>query len=148
LPYEGHRSNLHPMWRITILYGAALAGLAFLMEWGDYKHVVHSWSTELYVGIVAITFVTLGIWIGNRLAAKPREPYARNKAAIKAMGISGREIEVLEMLAAGHANKVIARQLAISPNTVKTHVARVFEKLEVASRTQAIRKAQELDILP
>jgi DNA-binding NarL/FixJ family response regulator len=52
------------------------------------------------------------------------------------------------MLAAGHPNKVIARQLEISPNTVKTHISRIFEKLEVANRTQAIRRARELDILP
>jgi ATP/maltotriose-dependent transcriptional regulator MalT len=74
--------------------------------------------------------------------------FAKNHSAIASLGISNRECEVLEMLAAGHANKVIARRLEISPNTVKTHVARLFEKLEVASRTQAINKARELEILP
>jgi DNA-binding NarL/FixJ family response regulator len=136
------------MWRTIILYSAALAAMAFLLEWLDYKHVVHAWSTELYVGIIAITFIALGIWIGNRLTARPRPPFARNDAAIASLGLSNREVEVLEMLAAGHANKVIARELSISPNTVKTHVARLFEKLDVASRTQAIGKARGLDILP
>ena len=88
-----------------------------------------------------------GIWVGNRLTARPRQAFARNDAAIASLGISARECEVLEMLAAGHANKVIARRLDISPNTVKTHVARLYEKLEVASRTQAIGKARSLDIL-
>lgn len=131
-----------------LAYGLALAVLAFMLEWLDYKHAVHAWTTEFYVACIAIVFVALGIWVGNRLTAKPRLAYARNDAAIASLGISARECEVLEMLAAGHANKIIARRLDISPNTVKTHVARLYEKLEVASRTQAIGKARELDILP
>ncbi len=134
--------------RTIILYGIALAGLAFILEWLDYKHTVHAWSTEFYVTCIAVVFVMLGIWVGNRLTARPRGAFARNDAAIASLGISARECEVLDMLAAGHANKVIARRLDISPNTVKTHVARLYEKLEVASRTQAIGKARALDILP
>ncbi len=134
--------------RTIILYGIALAGLAFILEWLDYKHAVHAWSTEFYVTCIAVVFVILGIWVGNRLTARPRGAFARNDAAIASLGISVRECEVLDMLAAGHANKVIARRLDISPNTVKTHVARLYEKLEVASRTQAIGKARALDILP
>lgn len=136
------------MFSLVLFYGVALAALAFLLEWLDYKHAVHAWSTEFYIACIAIVFVALGIWVGNRLTARPRQAYIRNDAAIASLGVSAREIEVLELLAAGHANKVIARRLAISPNTVKTHVARLFEKLEVASRTQAISKARELDILP
>lgn len=131
-----------------LVYGLALAAVAFLLEWLDYQHVAHTWSTEFYIACISVIFVALGIWVGNRLTAKTREAYARNEAAITSLGISARECEVLEMLAAGHANKVIARRLDISPNTVKTHVARLYEKLDVASRTQAIGKARELDILP
>lgn len=136
------------MVRLVLFYGTALASLAFLLEWLDYKHAVRAWSTEAYIAGIAVVFVLLGIWVGNRLTARPREAYARNDAAIASLGISAREIEVLDMLAAGHANKVIARRLDISPNTVKTHVARIFQKLEVTSRTQAISKARELAILP
>lgn len=132
-----------------ILYGLALAGGAFLFEWLDYKHSMRAWSTELYVGMVAILFVALGIWIGNRLTPQPRgTAFERNDAAIRSLGISDRECEVLDLLASGAANKVIARRLGISPNTVKTHVARLFEKLEAANRTEAIHKARTLDILP
>ncbi|MBL0916736.1 MAG: response regulator transcription factor [Sphingopyxis sp.] len=136
------------MARSILLYGIALAAAAFLLEWLNYRHVVHRWSAEFYIACIAVVCVALGIWVGNRLTARPRQAFARNDAAIAALGLSARECEVLEMLAAGHANKVIARQLDISPNTVKTHVARVYEKLSVASRTQAIQKARALDILP
>ena len=137
------------MWRVMILYGLALAGGALLLEWLDYKHMMRVWSTELYIGIVALLFIALGIWVGNRLTLQPRGPvFERNDAAIRSLGISDRECEVLELLASGAANKVIARRLGISPNTVKTHVARLFEKLEAANRTEAIHKARTLDILP
>ena len=63
------------------------------------------------------------------------------------LGISGREREVLELLAAGRSNKEIARQLEVSPNTVKTHVARLFEPLQAKRRTDALNKARELGIL-
>lgn len=131
-----------------LVYGVALAALAFVIEWLDYKHATHAWTTEFYIGCIAILCIAMGIWVGNRLTARPRSTYTRNDAAIASLAISAREIEVLDLLAAGHANKVIARRLDISPNTVKTHIARLFEKLEVASRTQAINRARELDILP
>lgn len=136
------------MVRPIILYGIGLAAAAFLLEWLNYKHVVHRWSSEFYIACIAVICVALGIWAGSRLTARPRQAFVRNDAAIAALGISARECQVLEMLAAGHANKVIARQLDISPNTVKTHVTRVYEKLAVASRTQAVQKARTLDILP
>lgn len=137
------------MWRLIILYAFALAALTFLLDWMDYKHLVRAWSTEFYVVCVAVVFAGVGAWVGNKLTAKPRRlGFARNEAAVSGLGISARECEVLELLAAGHANKVIARRLDISPNTVKTHVAKVYEKLEVASRTQAVQKARTLDILP
>ncbi len=136
------------MWRLILAYGIALAALAFLIEWLGFNHLVHSWSTEFYITCIAVIFVVLGIWVGNRLTARPRIAFARNDAVIASLGISPRECEVLDMLAAGHANKVIARRLEISPNTVKTHIARLYDKLEVASRTQAISKARELEILP
>ncbi len=137
------------MIRVVFLYGLALAALAFLLEWMDYKHLIRVWSTEFYVFCIALIFASIGIWVGNRLTASPRGPvFERNDAALAALGISARECEVLDMLAAGHSNKGIARNLDISPNTVKTHVARVFEKLEVGSRTQAVQKARSLNILP
>ncbi len=132
---------------MILAYRFALAALAFVIEWLDYKHATHAWSTEFYVTCIAVLCVGLGIWVGNRLTARPRISYTRNNAAIASLAISAREIEVLDLLAAGHANKVIARQLDISPNTLKTHIARLFEKLGVTSRTQAIHKARALEIL-
>lgn len=135
-------------WRAILVYGALIAIAAFGLEWLDYRHSVRALPTPYFVVIVAILFAAVGIWMGVRLTARaPAHPFARNDRAIAALGISARECEVLELLAEGLSNKEIARRLDISPNTVKTHVARLFEKLEVARRTEAIRKARALAIL-
>ena len=132
----------------ALMYGLLLASAAFVLEWVDYKHRAMTWSTGTYVLAVALGFACLGGWLGNRLTARPRLPHPPlNHAAIAALGLSQRELDVLALLAEGCANKVVARRLGISPNTVKTHVARLFEKLEVTSRTQAIARARQLAIL-
>jgi DNA-binding CsgD family transcriptional regulator len=135
--------------RLALVYGGALAGMTFLLTWLDYKHLVRDWTTELYILCIALLFAIVGAWLGNRLTVRPRpEMFERNDRALAALSISARESEVLDLLAEGCSNKVIARRLDISPNTVKTHVSRLFEKLEAGSRTEAIRKARSLSILP
>ncbi len=137
------------MLRVILPYGAALAAMALLVEWMDFRHETRAWSSSFYVLCIALLFAALGIWLGNRLTPRPRAgPFARNHAALASLGISPRECEVLDLLAEGHSNKVIARRLAISPNTVKTHLARLFEKLGAQSRTQAIARARNLDLVP
>lgn len=135
--------------RPVLLYGAALAACALLLQWLDYRYTVRLYSTELYIGAIAIIFTLLGLWVGNRLTPRtPQAAFERNDRAMASLGISAREYDVLALLAQGCATKVIARRLGISPNTVKTHLARLFEKLGAASRTQAIREARSLGILP
>ena len=64
------------------------------------------------------------------------------------LGLTGQEMKVLEKLAEGQSNKEIARILGLSPNTVKTHIANLFAKLEVARRTEAVAKARDLHLIP
>lgn len=137
------------MIRLVLTYGLSLAALALLLAWLDYRQAARLYSTEFYAVAIAIVFVILGVWLGNRLTARPRGPgFERNAAAIASLGISPRECEVLDLIAEGCSNKVIARRLSISPNTVKTHIARLFEKLGAEGRVQAIAKARSLAILP
>ena len=98
---------------------------------------------------MALGFLVLGVVIGMRvLAPPPAAPFDGNPRAAQSLGLSERELEVLAELAAGYANKEIAARLHVSPNTVKTHVARVFENLGANRRTEAIRKARELGLVP
>lgn len=137
------------MARTVILYALALALAATALQWLRWRYLVHAFSTEIYIAIVALGFVALGIWAGRRLTPAPRPAaFVRNEAAIRSLGLSRRECEILALLASGQSNKGLARGLGVSPNTIKTHVARVYEKLEVANRVQAIEKARWLALIP
>jgi DNA-binding NarL/FixJ family response regulator len=130
-------------------YGLLLASSAFALQWFEYRQFVHDYSRELYVVLVAAAFLALGIYVGARaFRSRPIAPdFQGNPQAQAALGISARELAVLEALAAGHSNKEIARRLELSPNTVKTHVAQLFQKLGARRRTQAIHRARELNIV-
>ena len=94
-------------------------------------------------------FAALGGWAGWRLThRKDAGGFQKNDAAIRSLGISAREFETLELLANGLSNKEIARELGVSPNTVKTHLARLYEKLGAARRTEAVGKARDLALIP
>ncbi|MEO7634861.1 MAG: LuxR C-terminal-related transcriptional regulator [Sphingomicrobium sp.] len=136
------------MARIVILYAAALAAGAALLQWLQFRYVTRVFSTDAYVALVAVAFVALGVWVGRRLTPQPRPAeFARNDAAVRSLGLTRRECEILELLATGQSNKEMARALAISPNTVKTHLANLFAKLEVERRIQAIEKARWLTLI-
>lgn len=137
------------MWRTIVLYALALALAAAALEWLEYRYVTRLLSTEIYIALIAAGFASLGVWAGRKLTPAPsKEPFERNHAAIRSLGLTARECEILELLASGQSNKELARALGISPNTVKTHVARVYEKLEVQRRVQAIEKARWLALIP
>lgn len=61
--------------------------------------------------------------------------------------VDPRERGILELIAEGHSNKEIARSLDIAPETVKSHVKNIFDKLSVEKRAQAIARAQSLGLL-
>ncbi len=137
------------MWRTVLIYGAALAASAFALQQLEYRYLARVLAPEFYVVLIAVAFTALGLWAGGRLTAPaPAAAFVRNDAALKALGVTDREYEVLALLAEGLANKEIARRLGVSPNTVKTHVARLYEKLEAERRLQAVRKARDLSLIP
>jgi DNA-binding CsgD family transcriptional regulator len=136
------------MARTVILYALALAAAAAALQWLQYRYLVHAFSTELYIGLIALGFVGLGLWAGRRLTLpRPGATFQRNDAAIRSLGLTPRECEILARLASGQSNKELARALGISPNTVKTHLANLFAKLEVERRIQAIEKARWLALI-
>ncbi len=142
--------NRHTMKKMIVVYSVAIAGAAFVLEWLGYRHFVRVLPTEAYVGVIALGFTALGIWVGNRLTngGGAAESFQKNLKAIETLGLSTRELEVLELLAAGHSNKEIAADLFVSLNTVKTHLTHLYGKLDVSRRTQAIRKARDLRLIP
>ena len=137
------------MLRTILVYGAILAAGTFVLEWLEFRLLVRTHAVEAYVVLVAAAFMGLGVWLGAKLFRRaPAAPFVPNTRAQETLGISGRELEVLELLAAGRSNKEIARRLEVSPNTVKTHVTKLFAKLEARRRTEAILRARELGMIP
>lgn len=138
------------MLRTALVYGLALAAGAFILQWLEYRYWVRAHADAVTIALVGAAFLALGVWVGRRLYH--REPrtggFTQNERAQASLGITERERQVLQLLADGRSNKEIAAELALSPNTVKTHVARLFEKLRVARRTEAIGLARELGLVP
>ncbi|HET8691703.1 MAG TPA: response regulator transcription factor [Steroidobacteraceae bacterium] len=138
------------MWKTVLSYGLALAAGTLALQWFEYRFWARTHAMELYVGLLAAAFLGLGVWVGARLFARraPAVDFEPNERARESLGITDRELDVLRLLAAGRSNKEIARQLEVSPNTVKTHVARLFGKLGAGRRTAAVRSARELGLIP
>jgi NarL family two-component system response regulator LiaR len=144
----------------TLLYGCALAISLLLLKWLEVKYVIYNQLFETYAGIIALLFTGLGIWLAIKLIQPKtiiveKEVFKNdiadgviNTLEIEKLGLSKREIEVLNMLASGLSNQEIGDQLYISLATVKTHVSKLYDKLEVKRRTQAIEKAKRLGIIP
>lgn len=137
------------MIRTVILWALVLAAGALALRWLEFQYLARLVSWRIYVTVIGVAFAAGGVWVGWKLTSRaPPAPFARNTAAERALGVTGQEMRVLERLAAGQSNKEIAHTLGLSPNTVKTHLANLFGKLQVARRTQAISKARDLQLIP
>lgn len=140
------------MKRTILLYSLALALLLFLLQWLQFGYIVRDLSLEFYLGVVALVFTSVGIWAGLKLT-RPKTKvvvqgnFTFNEEEYNRLGISKRELEVLELMAQGLSNQEIADKLFLSLNTIKTHSANLFIKLDAKRRTQAVQKAKELGLI-
>jgi DNA-binding CsgD family transcriptional regulator len=145
----------------TIGFGIALSFLLLLNSFLEFKLLVLSHQYDIYIGVIAILFTLLGIWVAQKITKPKTESivtekevfvsnpvhFVVNQIEIEKRKISKRELEVLELMAAGYSNQEIASQLFVSLNTIKTHSSNLFEKLEVKRRTQAIEVAKKLQLI-
>ncbi len=140
------------MKKTILIYGLSLAAMVALLKFVEYRLFVRDLSMEFYVGVVAVLFTSLGVWVGLRLTQKKviiRSPdFKFDQSILDRLGISKREFEVLELIASGLSNQEIADKLFVSVNTIKSHSSNLFQKLDVSRRTQAIQRAKELRLIP
>jgi DNA-binding CsgD family transcriptional regulator len=144
--------------RHFILYGLLLAVLVFVLKWFQWKFLIIDNSWDIYIGLLAIFFTALGVWIATQITKRriktvvvEKEVYIEsptefeiNEAELKKLNLSNREYEVLQLLSRGYSNADIASNLFLSLSTVKTHVSNILLKMDVKSRAQAIEKAKRL----
>jgi DNA-binding CsgD family transcriptional regulator len=146
--------------RDVLVFGLLGGVLIAVLRLVEYRFLVVEHSLEIYGGLVAVLFAAVGIWLGLKLT-RPKEtvvikevrvaaegPFVRNAPRLEALGITPRELEILELIAQGLSNREIASQLFVSENTVKTHSSRVFDKLNARRRTQAVQFAKEQGLIP
>jgi|GEM_PF-249410 len=162
-----HLARLISTYRHIILYGCSLAVLLFLLKWLEFRFLVLDHALDIYIGVIAVMFTLLGIWLTRKLtrpkvetvivekeviitqpAAAPAAGFTLDKKTLDKSGISARELEVLELMASGLTNQEIADRLFVSQNTIKTHSANIFMKLDVKRRTQAVDAGRKLGIIP
>lgn len=144
-----------------LIYGLVGGALIVLLRIVEYRYTVIERSVEIYGGLIALIFAVTGIWLGRKLTL-PREtvvvkhvevpvpagPFTPNEEKREQLGITRRELEILEQIAAGLSNREIAEKIFVSENTVKTHSSRLFDKLGARRRTQAVQRAKELGLIP
>ena len=138
-----------------------MAVLLLLLRWLEFRFLILEHQFEIYIGIISVFFLLFGIWLAHKITKPkvktivvekevrvPVEDFILNETELQQRSISKRELEVLTLMAKGLSNQEIAEQLFVSLNTIKTHSAKLFEKLEVKRRTQAIETAKKLQLLP
>lgn len=134
-----------------LLFGFLLAVFAIILQFFEYRYYVGSLSTDIYTIVVATIFTVVGIWIGiNTIKQKNTngEPNREiDHLKIKKLKLTEREYVILKLISKGDSNQEIANQLFLALPTVKTHTSNLYSKLAVTSRTQAVHKAQSLNLI-
>lgn len=148
-------------YKLLLLYGIACAVLLFVLKWIEVRFLILSHSMELFIGALALLFMLLGVWVARKVAEPkvqtvyvektievPNQNFVFSETEATRLGISKRELEVLELMSQGLSNQEIADRMFVSLNTVKTHASNLFVKLDVKRRTAAIEAARKLNLVP
>ena len=142
-----------------IIYGLCGGLLIAFLKYIEYRFIIIEHSIEIYGGLTAIIFAGVGIWLGLKLTGKKEvivvkevpvpvsQPFVINESRVRDLGITKRELEILELIAKGMSNREIAEKLFVSENTVKTHSSRLLDKLSAKRRTQAVQIAKEMGLI-
>lgn len=156
------RSRWLPL-RHALLYGALAGALIVALQLIEYRYLIITHSLEIYGGLIALVFVSLGVWLGATLTGRPERivvqevevrvptepaPFSPDPARREEFGVTKRELEILGLMASGLSNKEIADRIFVSENTVKTHSSRLFEKLGARRRTQAVQVGKASGLIP
>ena len=145
----------------VLIYGLLGGVLIAVLNAIEYRYLVIERSVEIYGGLIALVFVSVGIWFGLTITKRrqtvvvrevavpvPTAPFVKDAEQQQATGITPRELQILEQMSAGLSNREIAERLFVSENTVKTHSSRLFDKLGARRRTQAVQRGKELRLIP
>ncbi len=136
------------MGRTVFIFAALIIALLFLFQLSKYAHTSGDMSIESIIATIAVVFFFIGLYLNKKVHRKSNLPEKQiDSEKLKESGLSNREYEVLHGIASGLSNKEIGEQLFLSESTIKTHVSNLYVKLDAKRRTQAIRKAKEMQLI-
>lgn len=134
-----------------LIYAIILATVLIVLKLAEASFLFRRLSVEYYLSIIAVIFLVFGIWVGSKKKTDSKEVIDFDPEELKErltkLGMSQREYEVICKLADGLSNKEIGEALFLSENTIKTHLANIFSKLNAKRRTEVINIAREKGIL-
>ena len=154
----------------VLIFGLAGGVLITLLQWTEFHFIVLQHSLAIYSALIALLFAATGVWLGTKLLAPKERVVERIKERVvevvvpaptpgavpgavpdntvrERLGITRRELEILQLVARGLSNREIGEALFVSENTVKTHCSRTFDKLGARRRTEAVQRSKELGLL-
>lgn len=148
----------------VLVYGISGGLLIAALRFGQYRFLVVEHSVEIYAGLIAAVFAAVGVWLGltitrkevvkeeiivvREVPAPPGAPFAVNERRLRELAITRRELEIVGLLAQGLSAREMAAALFVSENTVKTHTARLFDKLAVNRRIKAVEAGRRFGLIP
>lgn len=128
------------------------------LKYAEYRFLVVEHSVEIYGGLIAAVFAALGVRLGLTLTRREivvrevpvpaRDAFILNQARVRELGITPRELEILQLIARGLSTREMAATLFVSENTVKTHTSRLLDKLGVNRRIKAVEAGRTLGLIP
>lgn len=113
--------------------------------------------SEYYIGAIALIFLSAGVLVGilhksraskaNTIKISMGDKLEQDTYMESINDLTARENEVLNLIAQGLTNAEISEKLFISLNTTKSHIQKIYSKLDVKNRTQALNKARNTKII-
>ena len=139
------------MLKTVLRFGLIIAALLVLFQLSKVSVFIPDLPQDTILGIVGGVFIALGIYLGLKFRkVEVVEVAAKveiDTQMIEKLGLTEREMEVLQLISEGFSNQEIGEKLFISESTIKTHISNLFVKLDVKRRTQAVTRAKEIRII-
>jgi DNA-binding NarL/FixJ family response regulator len=134
---------------IALGFGILVACILILFQLAKFSYFTGQSRIEVWIAVISIIFFIVGAVIARRyFPSAPVAPKGTvNQKNLHQVGLSKREYEILQLIDQGLSNQEIADRLFLSESTVKKHVSNLFLKLDVQRRTEAVKRAKELEIL-
>jgi DNA-binding CsgD family transcriptional regulator len=144
---------------LVLGFGLLTLCLLILFKVAEVQVVQGNARLEIVVAFAAIVFFFIGYYVNQKSTAKKivagsllyetHQPVQTpNQEQLKKLGLTSRELEVLEKMALGLSNQEIGQALFLSESTIKSHVSNILLKMDVKNRILAVQQAKELKIIP